>query len=368
MLCLFGLNKYLGISVDDTEDVSMSAPPISSTPQVLEDVSSHPALTDIELMHADGDNKSDKPMLTFEEALTAQSDINLPPPQSVPIPSGPSAPPIPEGPGIRADNYLLFKGRWIHKQTICQLVINKDFISKSCNRLERVCAGYTKVNKRINMSAGRITDGNLFLVRDTFLMIIRSGWTVSVGVLRSTLISSNNVSCASINIMVMKAACKTVKITGQLLTIIPTHLPSDSPLTLTQFLWTGGYVKSRSVIPGTSDSTDCVVILTIPSLLVEPINSEPTFIQLREDINSDDFAEIKGGQSTWQIAQDALQAACDLLWEKSLETKVNLKSLTSVTPSDVNTFPYRLLNGMFCIHSYSFLLMIFHRHHSYSLS
>jgi hypothetical protein len=345
MLRPFGLNKYLGISVDDTEDVSISAPPISSTPQVI---TSHPALTDVELMHADSDNESDEPMLTFEEALTTQSDINLPPPQSVPIPSDPSAPPIPEGPGIRADNYLLFKGRWIHKQTVCRLVINKDFVSKSCNRLERVRAGYTKVNKRINMSAGRITDGNLFL--------IHSGRTVSVGVLRSTLISSNNISCSSINIMVMKAARTTVKITGQLLTIIPTRPPSDSPLTLTQFLWTGGYVKSRSVIPGTSDSTDRVVIITVPSSLVEPINPKPTFIQLCEDINTDDFAEIKGGQSTWQIAQDALQAACDLLWEKSLKTKVNLKSLTSVTPSDVNTFPYRLLNSMFCIPTYSFFI------------
>ncbi|KIK39201.1 hypothetical protein CY34DRAFT_14549 [Suillus luteus UH-Slu-Lm8-n1] len=31
--------------------------------------------------------------------------------------------------------------------------------------------------------------------------------------------------------------------------------------------------------------------------------------------------------------------------EKSLKTKVNLKSLVAVTPSDVNTFPYQLLNG-----------------------
>jgi hypothetical protein len=52
-----------------------------------------------------------------------------------------------------------------------------------------------------------------------------------------------------------------------------------------------------------------------------------------------------------------LQAACDLLWEKSLKTKVNLKSLVSVTPSNVNTFPYRLLNGMFCIPTDGFLIV-----------
>lgn len=94
MLRPFGLNKYLGISVDDTEeDVSMSAPPISATPQVLEEVSSHPALTDVAFAHEDNNNEFDEPMLTFEEALTAQSDLDLPPPQSVPILSDPSAPP-----------------------------------------------------------------------------------------------------------------------------------------------------------------------------------------------------------------------------------------------------------------------------------
>lgn len=197
------------------------------------------------------------------------------------------------------------------------------------------------------MSAGRITDGNLFLVGDIFVTIIRSGRTVSIGVLRSTLITLNNVSRSSINITVMKATRTTTKITGQLLTIIPTNPSLDSPSKPSQFLWTGGYVKSRSVIQGTSDATERVVIISVPGSLIEPINPEPTFIRLRDDINSNDFTEIKGGQSTWQVPQDALQAACDLLWEKSLETKVNLKSLASVTPSDIKSFPYRLPDGMF---------------------
>lgn len=46
-----------------------------------------------------------------------------------------------------------------------------------------VCLGYTKVNRRINMSAGHITDNNLFLISDIFLTIIRSGLTISITVL-----------------------------------------------------------------------------------------------------------------------------------------------------------------------------------------
>ncbi|KAG2740439.1 hypothetical protein P692DRAFT_20753309 [Suillus brevipes Sb2] len=201
------------------------------------------------------------------------------------------------------------------------------------------------------MSAGRITDGNLFLVGDIFLTLIRSGRTVSLGILRSTSLVLNNISRSSVNVTIMKAARTTAKITGQLLTIVAANHSSDSSLSSLQFLWNGGYVKSHSLIQGTSDSTERAVVVSVPGSLVEPINPEPTFIRLRDDINTDDFVEIKGGQSTWQVSQGALEAACGLLWEKSLETSVPPKSLVSVTPSDIKTFPYQLADGM------SFFLM-----------
>jgi hypothetical protein len=372
MLRPFGMNKYLGISEDDPEDVSLKNPP--APPRILQP---HPTLPDTEILHADSNDEADEPMLTFEEALAAQADFDLPHSvtQSITAQSAqsdPSAPPIPEGPGIRPEDYLLFKGRWIHKQTICRLVINKDFVSKSCNRLERVRAGYTKVNKRVDMSAGRITDGNLFLVGDTFLTLVRSGQTVSVGVIRSTLLTVNNISSSSVNIAIMKAARTSVKVVGQLLTIIPTN-PSesvDSLPTLPHFLWNGGYVKSRSVIQGTSDSTERIVLISASGALVEPINPEPVFIQGEEDINTDEFVEVKGGQTTWKIAQDALQAGCELLWAKFVDTKVPLKSLVSVTPIDVKTFPYKLPDGMSHFYCYSFrynLCIILHRNPSCSL-
>ncbi|KIK44260.1 hypothetical protein CY34DRAFT_23175 [Suillus luteus UH-Slu-Lm8-n1] len=299
MLRPFGMNKYLGISDADEDPEDASVPPNPVAPQIL-DVPSLP-LPYPDITHTDVDDESAE--LTFEEALIAQADADIPSTPLHQVQPDPSAPPLPGGPGVRPEDYVLFKNRWIHKQTVCRLVINKDFISKSCNRLERVRAGYTKVNKRIDMSAGRITDGNLFLVGDIFLTLIRSGRTVSLGILHSS----------------------------------PTSL---------HFLWNGGYVKSHSTIQGTSDSTERVVVVSVPGSLVEPINPEPTFIRLRDDINSDDFVEIKGGQSTWQVSQGALEAACGLLWEKSLETSVPPKSMVSVTPSDTKTFPYQLADGM----------------------
>ncbi|KAG2355805.1 hypothetical protein BDR07DRAFT_1492726 [Suillus spraguei] len=59
-------------------------------------------------------------------------------------------------------------------------------------------------------------------------------------------------------------------------------------------------------------------------------------------MNSDEFCQVNGGQSTWQISCEALQAACDLLWAKAVEIKVTEKTITAVTPSDVKEFPYQL--------------------------
>jgi hypothetical protein len=123
MLCPFGMNKYLGISEDDPEDVSLKNPP--TPPRILQP---HPTLPDTKILHVDSNDEADEPMLTFEEALAAQANFDLPHSvtQSITAQSAqsdPSAPPIPEGPGIRPEDYLLFKGRWIHKQTICHLVI-----------------------------------------------------------------------------------------------------------------------------------------------------------------------------------------------------------------------------------------------------
>ncbi|KAG1821953.1 uncharacterized protein BJ212DRAFT_1477792 [Suillus subaureus] len=111
------------------------------------------------------------------------------------------------------------------------------------------------------------------------------------------------------------------------------------------FLWNGGYIKARSAIPGTTGSTERIVIVSVPSFLVEPINAEPTSIRLREDINNDDFSEIQGGQSTWQVSHGTLQAACELLWMKAVEAKAPLKSIACITPSDAKAFPYQLFDG-----------------------
>ncbi|KAG1891991.1 hypothetical protein F4604DRAFT_1912721 [Suillus subluteus] len=198
------------------------------------------------------------------------------------------------------------------------------------------------------MSAGHITNRNLFLVGDIFLTILRSGHNLSIGVLRSTSASLNGVSHASLNITIMTSLRSNAKITGQLLSLVPTDTSLDAAQ---MFLWDGGYVTARSVIQGTSDSTAHVIVVTVLGPLMEPVNPEPTFLRLCEDINSNAFSQVNGGQGTWQIPRDAMQAACDLIWAKTTQMKLSLRSIVSVTPLDAKSFPYKFSDGTVAVFS-----------------
>jgi hypothetical protein len=213
-----GMHKYFGIAeeLDDSSQV-LDSPPVVPAALPLHNLETVMPTSEVDdIQGVDIDNDDEELMLTFEEELIAQSVSDMPD-QRHPA----TVPSALQGPRIHANDYLLYKGRWIHKQTICRLVINRDFISKSSNRLERV-RGYTKVNKRIDMSAGHITDQNLFLVGDIFLTILCSAQTVSIALLRSTSLTLNDISRSSINTAVLKASRTTAKVTGQLLTLAST--------------------------------------------------------------------------------------------------------------------------------------------------
>jgi hypothetical protein len=166
MLRPLGMGKYFGIADEEQEDSSrvpktLSTAPIPLPSQHLETVLPWLSVLGDESGEIQGpgidEDDGDELMLTFEEMLVAGFGSDVPSFDSLPSPTDLSAPTPLQGQGILPDDYLLYNGHWIHKQTICRLVINKDFESKSFNRLERV-RGYTRVNKRIDMRAGRITD------------------------------------------------------------------------------------------------------------------------------------------------------------------------------------------------------------------
>ncbi|KAG2123869.1 hypothetical protein DEU56DRAFT_759898 [Suillus clintonianus] len=148
----------------------------------------------------------DEDVLTLEEALThgvafGSSNIDL----TIPSTSCPDTPALVSSPGINPDDYLLIYRKYIHKEMICQWVLNKYFIVKSLNRQE-------------------------FIISNVFLTIIRINLLLTIA-LHSWLWTGNYVT-TNLEIQgTMQTMEKVVKITvlGRLIKLV-------NPKTIIQFL------------------------------------------------------------------------------------------------------------------------------------
>ncbi|KAH7918867.1 hypothetical protein BV22DRAFT_1023900, partial [Leucogyrophana mollusca] len=193
MHCPFGHDYYPGVLSDgeDEDRSSVPARPVAATndPECagqdpdrdmdspLSNYSPTPPT------RPETDDADDEDPLTFEEALAEYSPTDVPPPPlNNTNPLSDSAPPLPAGSGVHPDDFLLYKGRWIHKQSVCRLIINYDFQSKSLNQLERV-RGFTKVNSKVDITCGDLTGGDVFIIGDPFLTLLRTDRTLSLALI-----------------------------------------------------------------------------------------------------------------------------------------------------------------------------------------
>ena len=136
MLCVFGGGKYPGINQeDDKEDPSIIPP--TSTPNLP--VEGGISLVEVEIaaplaQDLEGGRvlqEDDVVELTFEDQLENEMDGGqCPNLKTIPLPSDDTSSPLPSGKGIHPSDYLLCKGKWVHKASVCCLLFNEGFTSK----------------------------------------------------------------------------------------------------------------------------------------------------------------------------------------------------------------------------------------------
>ncbi|KAH9946904.1 hypothetical protein B0H21DRAFT_883457 [Amylocystis lapponica] len=287
---------------------------------------------------------SDTPdLLTLEEALGEAPELALP-----------------SGPGIDPSDYVFYNGAWIHKQSLCRILINRNFVQKSRNRPERV-RGFTKVNHRhANLNADAILDPDAFIVGDPLLTIVRTERILSLALMRSTSINENGVERETVKLATLSSTTGNIKISGQLTVLVPAKpLPSSMPLPTTagavpsvtgllSWIWTGGYVKTDSAMRGTSEHTEKPVVITVPGYLTEFVN--PDIVDAESRLGVDQAHEINSVGKSWEIYDAALRIATQSLWQKITSTKTALTSLASVNKSA--SFPYSAegsgMSGLTC--------------------
>ncbi|KAF8834451.1 hypothetical protein BDN67DRAFT_1016493 [Paxillus ammoniavirescens] len=227
LLCVFGSGRYPGIN-DEGDDVE-GAKEDSSLPLAAVVPPTPPLAVDEEEIG-----------LTFEEVIDDTFNPTCPDNELhsgvdedlqgldlyacniIPTPSSPS-----KGLGVRPSDYMYCKNKWVHKQSICHLIILPNFTPKSQVCLLHVC-GFTPVNRRLgDMEIGHILRGDQFVIGDLFLTLLHTQEKImALCLLRATQIMEGNIPHSSVKIATLSAAQGRVKLSGDIIILTPSFNPS----------------------------------------------------------------------------------------------------------------------------------------------
>lgn len=314
MLCIFRDGKYP--SVDDTEEhkdlVDILCP--SMAERAIQDVPVETVQGETEVRGlGDEDGELD---IDFDEALEDELNaLNQNPsptsPDSIVDMSSPTAPL--SGPGVCTDDYLWCnEQKWVHKQSVCHLIITRDFSPKSTTRL--LCVrGYTFANKRVDdLETGHIIRGNQFIVGDVFVTLVQTrGKELGLTFVHSTYISQGGSARGHIKTATLMSPQAGIKVTGDIMVLQPS-VTSPIPNNDSLWLWTRSFIKAMSMVPGAEVKTTQVVSITLGGHLLTIVN--PSTATASTHLTPEDQAEVNVNDMTWALTTEAIDTAITLLW------------------------------------------------------
>ncbi|KAJ7707891.1 hypothetical protein B0H16DRAFT_1393244 [Mycena metata] len=269
--------------------------------------------------------------------------------------------------GVKPDDYLRDEnGKFVHKASVCRLVLNKEFVAKSKNRGERAMGAaiknvraYTKPNGP-RLLNGSLT-GNAFINGDLFLTLIRTAVNISLAVVRCTEISVDGARQPDVNIASIKNPKANIKLTGQILRLkmvpstaedsgmesIETPSPDSeetavNPESTSSWLWLGSYLITKSVMKGTTIATDAPHTICVQGHLVEPVS--PKAVSAHGRLSPEEMKEINSTGTTWAFNDLFLRALLPELWKRVDDTKMGLREMPSLKNA-LAGFPYSYSSG-----------------------
>ncbi|KAK7012371.1 hypothetical protein R3P38DRAFT_3019043 [Favolaschia claudopus] len=322
-----------------------TAPPLSSAP-LQSSCSTEPSIDD--MLPA-----SHVPIISFEEVLESE-------------PSEPEGLKLQPRKGVNPNDYLRDgSGKYVHKASVCRLLLNKEFIAKSKNRGERA-AGlalkrvrcYTKPNGTQRLNADASITGASFITGDLFLTLVRTSASVALAVVRSTEIWIDSKRAPSVNINSIKNPKANVKLAGQIykLTAVAAcaddmsesdvRLEDDGSASLTDtwtWLWTGSSLMTKSTMKGTNISTDKPHLITVLGHLTEPVS--PKAVEARDRLAGESLSQLNSTGVTWAFAHDLLNTLIVQLWQHVDIGKTGLKEVPTLK-DPLPGFPYAWSDGV----------------------
>ncbi len=154
--------------------------------------------------------------LTFEEVADSQVPTTSPGPsggrsQPSRSPHSGTSPPLAPSP------WVFYKGRRIHKATLCRLVITPDYIRKSHERILRV-RGYTSDGKpRPAIDTDSVMDECAFVVGDLFVTFLRCEDRPCLAFMKAIALEEKGVRLERVDVRKLEHPSAQIRITGQIL-------------------------------------------------------------------------------------------------------------------------------------------------------
>ncbi|KAJ7662776.1 hypothetical protein DFH06DRAFT_1088352 [Mycena polygramma] len=348
----WGGNIYPGLATD--KDRSVEQPPAAPAPvepPTASSSASKPTTDDTESdsgSESEHEPEDDVSQLQEPEAITLEDLLEEPAPQQ------PSA-----GPGIRPNDYIADEdGKFVHKASICRLVLNKEFVAKSKDRMNRA-AGlglgrvrcFTKPDSRSlkGGGAGNMT-GTAFITGDLFLTLVQHAKKISLAVLQSTKITHDGAFVREIAATTVGNAQANVKLTGQIVHMEAVQsteddlaIDGDPSLVENSLTWlaTGSFLTGKSKMKGTAISTTKPVILTLPGIMTELVN--PAVVDSHGRLSEEAAKGMNSAGTTWALHEASLRVLLVKLQQRVQEGS-HIRLIPTVKQSSVG-FPYKNKSG-----------------------
>ncbi|KAH8105867.1 hypothetical protein BXZ70DRAFT_1036584 [Cristinia sonorae] len=251
--------------------------------------------------------------------------------------------------------WIIYKGRKIHKATICRLVITPNWVRKSNDRLLRV-RGYSSGLKQValKLNSSNILDEGTFMVGDLFASFIAC----------SIVLEERSSRVEHVQLNKLPHTGSGIRITGQILALqqlpandvtyvkdsdesdsISESLSNTSAPNLVQdqvWVWSGEFVKlalANSARVSTGKAARKTIAVKVASYICMPLNPR---IAVVSDALRSRLSGLQGSRISWVMASDELDAVMTQLWD-------NVKSRNAITiipkfGSNVQ-FPYSNVEG-----------------------
>ncbi|KAI1784985.1 hypothetical protein LXA43DRAFT_900727, partial [Ganoderma leucocontextum] len=304
--------------------------------------------------HVSDSARESSPNVELDSSLAFEDAVELPSTQQLPF-----------SPGITNPSpWIEYKGKKIHKATICRPIITPEYARKSHERILRV-RGFSSDGQKWKLEFDEVIHTSAFVVGDLFVTLVRCGNQASLAVLKCIAIEEKGIRVDRIDGRKLRHPASGIKLYGQVLDMRNVNgLPSEDDTAgfgaerggansdavpdgnpdPSHWVWTGDFVKlapnqdRRSPAAPTTKAARKTVAVKVGGHICKPVN--PDICDMRQWLSTSDtsFPNLNPFGRTWKFSRAELDIIAESVWDTIQEHQ----AVSALPVFQHNSgFPYR---------------------------